>query len=75
MDHLGAAVRVGETVPDSAELSRTIAHVTREEFPHKRRAKELRDQALIAMLPGGTSSSDLIKLVQEIERLPLKQLV
>eukprot|EP00261_Vitis_vinifera_P003328 XP_002268341.3 PREDICTED: UDP-glycosyltransferase 89A2 [Vitis vinifera] len=69
VDHLGAAVRVcegDETVPDSAEVGRTIAKAMSEDFPQKRRAKELRDEALGAVLPGGTSSRDLIGLVQEL---------
>ncbi|KAL6324763.1 hypothetical protein AAG906_018290 [Vitis piasezkii] len=78
VDHLGAAVRVcegSEAVPDSAELGRKIAEAMSEDSPQKRRAKELRDEALGAVLPGGTSSRDLDALVQELVQLTLKQRV
>ncbi|KAL6324842.1 hypothetical protein AAG906_018369 [Vitis piasezkii] len=54
VDNLGAAVRVcegSEAVPDSAELGRKIAEAMSEDSPQKRRAKELRDEALGAVLP------------------------
>ena len=72
VDHLGAAVRVCEgtdAVPDPAELGRKIAEAMGEESPQRRRARELKDQALAALLPGGTSSRDLEALVQELLRL------
>ena len=78
VDNLGAAVRVcegSEAVPDSAELGRKIAEAMSEDSPQKRRAKELRDEALGAVLPGGTSSRDLDALVQELVQLTLKQRV
>ncbi|KAI9170338.1 hypothetical protein LWI28_026497 [Acer negundo] len=72
VEDLGIAVRVCEgddTVPDSEELGRVIAECRNGYREVKVRAKEMKEKALAAVRDGGTSMTDLDKLVQELRKL------
>uniref|UniRef100_A0A5B7B8Q2 UDP-glycosyltransferase 89A2-like n=1 Tax=Davidia involucrata TaxID=16924 RepID=A0A5B7B8Q2_DAVIN len=72
VEDMEAAVRVCEgadTVPDPVELGRIIAESVSGDKKEKRRAKELRDQALEAVKKGGSSWRDLDGLVRELAQL------
>lgn len=75
VDDHGAAVRVCEgrnSVPDSAELARTIAESMSGDKTHKLKAKELKDKAIEAIKEGGSSSRELDRLVKELSKLKPK---
>ncbi|KAL5826190.1 hypothetical protein ACOSQ4_017987 [Xanthoceras sorbifolium] len=75
VEDLGVGVRVCEgadSVPDSDELGRLISESLNECVQVKVKAKKLRDKALVAVSNGGTSTSDLDKLVQHLNKLQLK---
>lgn len=75
VEYKDAAVLVcegGDTLPDSAELARKISESMRGEVTPRARAKELRNQALAAVNVGGSSITDLDRLVQQLSQLPVK---
>lgn len=69
VDDVGAAVRVCEgadTVPDPESLSRVIAGSMRGDTRERVKAKELRDKALAAIAPGGSSAKDFDALGNQL---------
>ncbi|KAF8399225.1 hypothetical protein HHK36_015090 [Tetracentron sinense] len=72
VEEMGAAVRVCEgrdTVPDSAELARTIADSMGGTRPEKVQAKVIHEKALASVREGGSSLRDLDGLVKELHGL------
>lgn len=75
VEYKGAAVLVcegGDTVPDSTELARKISESMHQCATPRARAKELRNQALEAVRVGGSSMTDLDRLVQQLSQLQSK---
>ncbi|KAL5828567.1 hypothetical protein ACOSQ3_018035 [Xanthoceras sorbifolium] len=74
VEDLGVAIRVcegDETVPDSEELGRVIAECLNGYGEVKVRAKEVKEKAIEAVRNGGSSMTDLDKLVQQLRKLQL----
>ncbi|XP_051149490.1 UDP-glycosyltransferase 89A2-like [Andrographis paniculata] len=61
-----------EEVPDPAELARKISETMEGGGVERVGVKELRDMAMAATMGGGSSDTDLDRLVQEIEHLKKK---
>ncbi|XP_021715092.1 UDP-glycosyltransferase 89A2-like, partial [Chenopodium quinoa] len=71
VEYAELAVRVCEgvhTVPESDELARIISESINENIPQKENAKVMRQKALEAVKLGGSSSSDVNKLVKELSQ-------
>ncbi|GMH17512.1 hypothetical protein Nepgr_019353 [Nepenthes gracilis] len=69
VDVLKAGVRVCEgsrTVPDSDELAQALANSVSEDRGKRKRAQELRTAALDAISDGGSSSTDLERLIKHL---------
>ncbi|GMH01830.1 hypothetical protein Nepgr_003669 [Nepenthes gracilis] len=72
VDDLGVAVRVcegGDAAPDSVELARIISESLSGNVPQKERAKALREKTLEAAKAGGSSSTAMDELVEELRHL------
>ncbi|KAF7808998.1 UDP-glycosyltransferase 89A2-like [Senna tora] len=68
----GAAVRVCEgadSIPDPDELGRVIRKSMSMDSPEKRRAMELRDEALKSVSEGGSSFKELDEFVETLSKL------
>ena len=76
VEEMGMAVRVCEganSVPDPIELSRILTESMKGESPQKQRARELKDEAVKAISPGGSSNKDLDELVKTLIQLDFKE--
>ncbi|CAI0463609.1 unnamed protein product [Linum tenue] len=76
VEDLGVAVKVCEgadTVPDPVELGRRIAQSMSQGLAERKRAGEMKDEALAAVEQGGSSQIDLERFVQDLQKLQIEE--
>ncbi|CAL1395265.1 unnamed protein product [Linum trigynum] len=76
VEDLGVAVKVCEgadTVPDPVELGRRIAQSMSQGSAERKRAGEMKDEALAAVEQGGSSQIDLERFVQDLQKLQIEE--
>ncbi|GAU32565.1 hypothetical protein TSUD_218230 [Trifolium subterraneum] len=76
VEDMGIAVRVCEgadSVPDPDELGRVISGVMSGDSPQKRRAKLMKEEAVMAVSKNGASSKELDELVNALQQLRVKE--